>query len=320
MAEWDALVVEGKGKVRLKSVRGSGERHVRMLFCGVCGTDKHIIKGDIKSVTLPRVLGHECVGEADGKRYVWPAIIPCNVCNNCRSGRYNVCSQNQVFGLTTRNNYAGGWAMRSPLPKGTILFELPDGLASQSAVLVETVASTKPLHNLNLEGKELLIVGSGAIGLVGAIHAKTRNPAKITMIGHKSQAALLGGLIDEFHEKGSKDGALLDRFDVVYDAGGSPESYADAVKYVKPSGLVLESACMPEDFNVDLSGLMAKEARLSTQLGYKPEDFRWAMKLALENQKRLKKLISHRFVLEDHGKALDTMLNRRYGKIIFDCS
>ncbi len=290
-----------------------------MLFCGVCGTDKHIIKGDVKGINLPRVLGHECVGELDGERYIWPAIIPCNKCVNCKNGRYNACIQNQVFGLTTKNRYAGGWATHSIIPKGTILVKVPDALKTRTAVLVETIASTKPLHNLDLEGKELLIIGSGAIGLVGAIHASSKNPGRISMVGHKEQASLLGSVIDKFYEKGANNEKLIDRFDFVYDAGGSPESYADASRYVKPNGVILESACMINKFTVDISGVINKEASIYTQLGYTPKDFDWAIQLALKKQKILGRIITHRFYLKDSDRALDVMLKQKYGKIIFDC-
>ncbi|MCL5092369.1 MAG: zinc-binding dehydrogenase [Candidatus Marsarchaeota archaeon] len=318
MQTYNALFADEDSHLTLKAINfKNGTNMAKILRSGVCGTDKHVIMGDIKDVKLPRVLGHENVGEIDGKRYVWPAIMPCGTCLACREGRYNLCEKNQVFGLTTEDLSVGGWAEYTPIPKDTVLYEVPDSVGDDEAVLIETVASTKPLHNVDVKGKNVLIIGSGAIGLVGAVHAKAGGASSITMVGHKEQAQVLGKIIDAFYEKNTSIETVGNQYDIVYDAGGDPTSCSYSINAVKSFGTVLESACMPHSFSVDLNTLIAKEAKLHTQYGYVPDDFKWAIDLVEQNLTDFKKVITNKFRLSEYDKALATILNKRYGKIMF---
>ena len=318
MQSYKALFADENSQLTPKSIDFKNDmKMAKILRSGVCGTDKHVIMGDIKDVKLPRVLGHENVGEVEGKRYVWPAIMPCKTCHACREGRYNLCEKNQVFGLTTEDASIGGWAEYTPIPKDTILYPVPDSVGDDEAVLIETIASTKPLQSADIKGKNVLIIGSGAIGLVGAVHAKARGASSITMVGHKEQAQVLGKIIDSFYEKNTPMEVLGNQYDVVYDAGGDPISCSYSINAVKSFGTVLESACMPHSFSVDLNTLIAKEAKLHTQYGYLPDDFKWAIDLMVQNSSDFKKVITHKFKLDEYDKALETIMNKRYGKIMF---
>jgi threonine dehydrogenase-like Zn-dependent dehydrogenase len=316
--EYNALFTSGKKDLYMKelTIDETRQKFIRMLRSGVCGTDKHVIKGDLTDVKLPRVLGHENVGEINGERFVWPAIVPCGKCEECKSGRPNRCVKNQVFGLTIEDTRVGGWSEFTPLPEGTLLYKVPDEITDENAVLIETIASTKPLHNIDLKGKSVLIVGSGAIGLVGAIHAKLMGADYLAIVGHSEQTRLLGKLIDKKYEKGTTRETIGEQFDVVYDAGGDPESCAYSVEMVKPFGTVVESLCMPHRFDINLNPVIEKEAKIVTQFGYVPEDFIWAIELMRQSQESFSKVISHRFMLNEADKILDTILNKRYGKII----
>lgn len=316
--KYNAVFTSGKKDLYIKesNINKTKEKFIKMLNSGVCGTDKHVIKGDIIDAKLPRTLGHENVGELNGERFVWPAIIPCGKCDECRTGRPNRCIKNQVFGLTADDVRVGGWSEFTPLPEGTVLYKVPDEIANENAVLIETIASTKSLHNIGLKGKSVLVVGSGAIGLVGAIHAKLMGAEYIAMVGHRQQIALLGKIVDKNYEKNVDSDMIGEKFDIVYDAGGNPDSCAYSIKMVKPFGTVIESLCMPHRFEIDLNPVMEKEVKIITQFGYTPGDFIWAIKLIREDQGYFSKVISHRFRLDETNKLLDTILNEMYGKII----
>ncbi len=315
---YNAVFTSGKKDLYIKesNINEEKEKFIKMLNSGVCGTDKHVIKGDITDAKLPRTLGHENVGELDGERFVWPAIIPCGKCDECKAGRPNRCIKNQVFGLTADDVRVGGWSEFTPLPEGTVLYKVPDEITNENAVLIETIASTKPLHGIQLKGKSVLVVGSGAIGLVGAVHAKLMGAEYITMVGHKQQIALLGKLVDKNYEKMTDPDTIGERFDVVYDAGGDPESCAYSIEMVKPFGTIIESLCMPHSFDIDLNPVMEKEAKIITQFGYIPDDFIWAIELIRQGQGHFSEVISHRFRLDEANKLLGTILNEKYGKII----
>lgn len=294
----------------------TSQPYAKMLYCGICGTDKHAIQGSLK-LDLPQVLGHENVGIVNGKRVTWPTILSCGICNNCKQGMENICEKNQLFGITTKKPMAGGLAEYTPLPKNTILFEIPEDIDDDVAVLIETMASTKALNKVDLRNKKILIIGSGPIGMLSAIHAQSKGAKTIGITGHWEQVKLIKEIINEFYKKNIPTKQIKSKYDIVMDAGGNVDSLAYSVKAVKPKGVVIESGCMVKDFFFDISKLVKKELTVVTQLGYVPEDFKWAMELVRKNHKILKKVITHRFKLEEYEKMVEVLSNKKHGKIIF---
>ncbi|MDX6656395.1 MAG: alcohol dehydrogenase, propanol-preferring [Solirubrobacteraceae bacterium] len=105
-------------------VPGPGQLLVRVLACGVCRTDLHLADGEVPVSTLPRVLGHQIVGEAPDGRLVgipWLAWT-CGECVYCLSGRENLCPRAHFTGRDVDGGYAE-WAVADerfcfPIPKG----------------------------------------------------------------------------------------------------------------------------------------------------------------------------------------------------------
>ena len=290
--------------------------YAKMLYSGICGTDKHALQGKL-NIKLPIVLGHENVGIVNGKRVTWPTILPCGKCSNCLAGMENICKEDNLFGITTRNPMAGGFAEYTPLPKNIQLFEIPDEIDDDVAVLIETMASTKALRRIDLKGKKLLIIGSGPIGMLSAIHAKHLGVKTMGITGYKEQVDLIKEIIDEFYEKNIPIEKLKNEYDIVMDAGGNVGSLDYSVRAVKPRGTVIESGCMTKDFFFDISKLVKKELVMITQLGYVSKDFKWAIEIVRKNKDILKKVITHKFKLSEYKKAVDVLENQKHGKVMF---
>lgn len=315
--EYRALELDRQGKLRIvKKELSTDKPYAKMIYSGICGTDKHAIQGSLR-LDLPQVLGHENVGVVNGKRVTWPTILPCGKCNNCKQGMENICEKNQLFGITTRKPMAGGFGEYTPLPKNTILFEIPREIDDDVAVLIETMASTKALNRVSLEGKKILIIGSGPIGMLSAIHAKSKGAETVGITGHKEQFELIKNIVDEFYEKNIPTEEIKSEYDIVMDAGGNTGSLEYSVNAVRPKGIVIESGCMVKDFFFDISKLVKKELTMITQLGYVPEDFKWAIKLVKKNHKILKRIITHKFKISEYEKAEEVLRNVKHGKVIF---
>jgi alcohol dehydrogenase, propanol-preferring len=109
----NAMVLERVGEpLRLVErpvpVAGEGELLVRVLACGVCRTDLHLLDGEVTVPELPRVLGHQIVGEASDGRIVgipWLAWT-CGTCAYCTSGRENLCPQARFTGRDVDGGFA----------------------------------------------------------------------------------------------------------------------------------------------------------------------------------------------------------------------
>jgi len=318
--KYKALELNKDGKLELVEKELSTDYpHAKMIYCGICGTDKHAISGSLK-LDLPQVLGHENVGLVKGKRVTWSTILPCKKCKNCKQGMENICERNQLFGITTKNPIAGGLAEYTPLPPNIILFEIPDEIDDDVAVLIETMASTKALNRIDLKSKKILIIGSGPIGMLSAIHAKSKGAKTIGITGHIEQVNLIKEIIDEFYEKNIPIEKIKSEYDIVMDAGGNVSSLGYSVEAVKPRGTIIESGCMVKDFNFDISKMVQKELTMITQLGYVPEDFKWAIELVKSNHAILKKVITHKFKLSEYNQAVEVLLNRKHGKVMFSLS
>ncbi len=315
--KYKALELSKYGSLKLVERELSTDKsYAKMLYSGVCGTDKHALQGKLK-LNPPIVLGHENVGIVGGKRVTWPTILPCGKCSNCREGMENVCKENQLFGITTKDPMAGGFAEYTPLPRNIQLFEIPDEIDDDVAVLIETMASTKALRRLNLKGKKILIIGSGPIGMLSAIHAKSMGAKTVGITGYKKQVDLIREIIDEFYEKNIPTEKIKSEYDIVMDAGGNVGSLDYSVRAVKPRGIVIESGCMTKDFLFDVSKLVKKELTMITQLGYVPKDFEWAIEMVRKNKDILKKVITHKFKLSEYKKALKVLENEKHGKVLF---
>jgi len=315
--KYKSLILNESGKLEIvDNVLSTDYPYAKMLYCGVCGTDKHAIQGTLK-LELPQVMGHENVGIVDGKRVTWPTILPCGQCQNCKNGMENICEKNQLFGITTRNPMAGGFAEYTYLPENTQLFEIPEDIDDDVAVLIETMASTKALNRIDLKEKKILIIGSGPIGMLSAIHAKSKGAKTIGITGYREQVVLIDQIIDEFYEKNIPTEKILSEYDIVMDAGGNPSSLEYSIQAIKPKGIVIESGCMMKDFFFDVSKLVLKELTLVTQLGYVPSDFPWAIDLVQKNHDILKNVITHKFRLDEFEKLTDVLLNTKHGKVMF---
>lgn len=193
-----ALVLEKPQKIELKDMPlMEDEKHitVKMLWSGVCGTDKQAYLGKIE-VPYPVVLGHENIGKithlpADilksvngnklevGDIITWPAIIPCKKCNFCKSGRENLCISQRVFGMSYTASISpyvfGGWAEYTYLSDKVPIVKLDkDALREPTIILAEPLATAitldKYLQNGNIQN--MLIFGSGTLGALFAFYPK----------------------------------------------------------------------------------------------------------------------------------------------------
>jgi propanol-preferring alcohol dehydrogenase len=106
-----AMVLSGRGAVQLREVPAprpaAGQVLVRVLACGVCRTDLHVVDGELQEPKPEVIPGHEIVGEVDGRRVGVPWLgWTCGVCAFCKSGRENLCAQARFTGYQLDGGYA----------------------------------------------------------------------------------------------------------------------------------------------------------------------------------------------------------------------
>lgn len=152
-----AVVVTAPGSAVLTDLpdpqAGPGEVVVRVTSCGLCGTDMHILAGELPSARYPGVPGHELAGEIvavgegvtgleAGTRVAVDPNMPCGTCDYCRIGRGNLCDDYSAIGVTQD----GGFAELVAVP-ARCCYVLPDSLSPAAAALVEPLSCA--VHGLN---------------------------------------------------------------------------------------------------------------------------------------------------------------------------
>jgi 2-desacetyl-2-hydroxyethyl bacteriochlorophyllide A dehydrogenase len=248
---------------------GPGEARVRVLGCGVCGTDAHIYEGHIVNARPPVVLGHEICGQVDetgplvrglapGETVVVDPFVACGECPECRSGERRFCRRETFIGYH-RN---GGFAQFSSVP-AVNLYRLPPSLSVESGILAETLATVVAgLHRLAPRpGRRFLLLGAGTVGLLWAQLLRRALPAcliQTEIVPERLERARALGADLAFSPLAEEPEAAVRRLcpdgvDYLIDATGSTEAVAQALPLLAPGATFLSFGICPSKERLPLS-------------------------------------------------------------------
>ncbi|MFJ8676628.1 zinc-dependent alcohol dehydrogenase family protein [Streptomyces sp. NPDC093589] len=222
---------------------------VRVTSCGLCGTDMHILGGELPAVPYPLVPGHELTGEivavgeevrgtTVGDRVAVDPNMPCGACHYCRIGRGNLCENYSAIGVTRD----GGFAELVAVP-ASCCYPLPDGLSEAAAGLVEPLSCA--VHGLNRlprrPGEHYLIYGAGTMGLMMAALVRNAGAASVSVVDLNEERLAFA---ESFGVDAAVTGAdRLGRtpgFEVVVDATGVIAAIEDGLGRVRRGGTFLQ--------------------------------------------------------------------------------
>jgi len=248
----NAVVVERPGKVSVQQVDdpapGPQEVLVQVEACGICGTDLHILDGELPVVRYPVVPGHEFCGQVVevggqvehlrvGDFVAVDPNLPCRKCRFCQAGRENLCENYEAIGVTR----AGACAELVVAPAANAFVLLPD-LPRAWGTLVEPLSCA--VHGFDRLGGRLadryLIYGAGTMGLLMAQLARRAGAVSVEVVD-VNQARLpvaerLGA------DRTATSAEELDRpqgWEVVIDATGVVPAIEDGLRRVAPGGTFL---------------------------------------------------------------------------------
>jgi len=247
-----AAIVEAPGKVVVRSVPdpapGPRDVVVSVASCGLCGTDLHILQGEF-APTLPIVPGHEFAGEvvgigkdvtelAVGDLVAVDPSLHCHECRYCRSGRGNLCDRWAAIGVTV----PGGAAEYAVAPVANCV-KLPGHIDVRDAALIEPLSCAVRGYDVlsSTLGAEVLIYGSGTMGLMMLELAKRTGAAGVDMLDVNPDRLATASLLGCSRAAASAD--ELDRpggWDVVVDATGNAKAIQDGLGRVAKGGTFLQ--------------------------------------------------------------------------------
>src|SRR5471032_1732019 len=195
-----ALVYQAVGKKALldrpkPEIAAPTDAIIRITKTTICGTDLHILKGDLPSCKPGRILGHEGVGVVEkvgpavtafkpGDHVLISCVSACGKCDYCRKQMYSHCT---TGGWILGNQIDGTQAefVRTPFAD-TSLYPIPEGADEEALVMLSDILPTGfecgVLNGKVQPGSSIAIVGSGPIGLAALLTAQLYSPAEIIMI------------------------------------------------------------------------------------------------------------------------------------------
>jgi L-iditol 2-dehydrogenase len=331
-----ASVYHAPGDVRIEertlAPPGPGEVLVRMLACGLCGSD---LLDWYVARKAPVVLGHEPVGEviavgepppggcevALGTRVVVHHHVPCLVCDRCRRGHHTLC---EVFKQT--RIHPGGLAEQILVPAENArldLLPLPEHVSTETATLVEPLACCVRAQRRAGVGPDtrLLVVGAGQMGLLHVQAARARGCRLVAvaepLAARRTAAARYGALPAE-----ATAGAVLQamgaRPDVVLVCTCKPAAFELAMEAVDSGGLVqLFAPSAPgTPLALDPNEVFFREITVQASYSAGPLDTREALQLLADGAVTAEGVITHRFPLAETAQAFQVARSGQAIKVV----
>jgi threonine dehydrogenase-like Zn-dependent dehydrogenase len=305
----------------------SGETVVRVMACGICGSDLHFFRGEIP----PRpglVPGHEIAGVVEGGDGL-PAATPvavepligCGECAYCRSGQPQLCGRSRGLGMWVN----GGMQQLLAVPADYV-YRLPEGVSPDAAAMTEPLAvCVRGVHlAATPHGARVLVLGAGTIGLLTAMLLRevASEVAITARYPHQREAALKLGASAVF-EPGSPDLAAwsqVRRPEVVIETvGGHAGTLSEAIHSVAPGGTVVTLGVFTGDQAIPAYRLVSKEVRLLGSLMYARagarSEFGMAVDLLPRYRQEIALLQTARFPLAQANEAFEAAADKHRGAL-----
>ncbi|WP_404382998.1 zinc-dependent alcohol dehydrogenase family protein [Knoellia locipacati] len=327
-----ALVYHGPGQKAWEEVPEPTILHdtdavVRVDAVTICGTDLHILKGDVPAVTDGRTLGHEAVGTVievgtsvrnvkPGDRVLVSCITSCGSCRFCREARYGQCLGGGGWILGHLIDGTQAEFVRVPFAD-TSTFAIPEGVSDEEVLMLADIGPTGyevgVLNGRVAPGDTVVVVGAGPIGLSVIMGAKLFSPARVVAVDladSRLEAAKQFGadvVINPSREDAveivkSLTGGL--GADVAVEAVGVPESFEQCTALVRPGGTVANAGVHGGPAVLHLEDLWIKDVTITTGLvdTYSTPTL---LKLVASHQIDLARFVTHRFAMDDFMEAYD---------------
>lgn len=326
-----ALVYHGPGKRAWQDVPDPelidpGDAIVRVDAVTICGTDLHILGGDVPAVAEGRILGHEAVGTVVetglavggvkvGDRVLISCISACGRCAYCRTGRYGQCLGGGGWILGHLINGTQAEYVRVPFAD-TSTYKLPDAVSNDAALLLADILPTSyevgVLNGALRPGDSVVVVGTGPIGLAAIATAKLLSPSLIVAVDKAAprlEAAkqfgadmtVLPGDATVEQIKAATDGLGAD---VVIEAVGTPAAFELCTRLVRPGGHVANIGVHGAPAVLHLEDLWIKDVTITTGL-VDTSSTPTLLRMTAAGRFDAGAFITHRFGLREMQEAYD---------------
>ena len=330
-----ALVYHGPGKCAwedkpLPRILDPSDAIVRITTSTICGTDLHILKGDLPAVTDGRILGHEGIGVIEqvgagvsefhvGDKVIISCVTACLICDFCKRGMYSHCRRD---GWILGNTIDGTQAERARIPQADgSLYHFPAGGDEESLVMLSDILPTGlecgVLNGQVKPGDTVAIVGAGPVGLAVLLTAQFYSPAEIFMIDLDDKRLAMAKHFGATTLINSSDGNAAQHVmeltegagvDVAIEAVGIPATFAICQAMVAAGGRIANVGVHGKPVELHLEKLWDRNISITTRL-VDTVTTPMLLKVVRSGKLQPNKLVTHRFAMCDILKAYDTFAN-----------
>ncbi|HLD66047.1 MAG TPA: zinc-dependent alcohol dehydrogenase family protein [Pseudomonas sp.] len=329
-----ALVYAGPGVKALESVPVPvlslpTDALVRIVKTTICGTDLHILKGDVPAVTPGRILGHEGVGVIEavgsavsnfkpGDRVLISCITSCGKCHYCKQQMYAHCEDG---GWLLGHLIDGTQAQYVRIPHAdNSLYPIPDGADEEALVMLSDILPTGfeigVLYGAVKPGDTVVIVGSGPIGMAALLTAQFYSPARVIMVDvdeGRLEMAKRFGATDVINSATTDAiaaimGMTRDGVDVAIEAVGIPETFDICQGVVRPGGHIANVGVHGSSVQLQLQKLWIQNVTLTTGL-VNTNTTPMLLKTVQAGTLQPAALITHRFAFAQFLQAYEVFAN-----------
>jgi len=303
---------------------------VRITTTTICGTDLHILKGDVPTVTDGRILGHEGVGIVEeagtgvtrvkkGDKVLISCITSCGTCPFCKKGMYSHCEDG---GWILGHLIDGTQAEYVRVPHAdTSLYVVPPAADEDAIAMLSDIFPTGfecgVMNGQVKPGDTVAIVGAGPIGLAALLTAQFYSPSEIVMVDpdeNRLKVAKSFGATQTVNAVGEAAVKAVQALtsnagvDVAIEAVGIPATFDVCQGIVAPGGRIANVGVHGRSVELHLERLWSHNITLTTRL-VDTVTTPMLLKLALSGRLQPLKLVTHRFRLGEAMKAYDTFSN-----------
>jgi alcohol dehydrogenase len=327
-----ALIYNGPGQKALEerptpNIEAPTDAIVKIVKTTICGTDLHILKGDVPTCAPGRILGHEGVGVVEkigaavtafnvGDRVIVSCISSCGKCDYCRRGMYSHCVRG---GWILGNKIDGTQAEYVRIPfADTSLYHIPPGAEEDALVMLSDILPTGfecgVLNGKVEPGASVAIVGAGPIGLAALLTAQFYSPAQIIMIDFDDNRLQLSKRFGATDIINNRDGKAVETVmkmtegrgvDTAIEAVGVPASFVTCEDIVAPGGVIANIGVHGVKAELHLERLWDRNIAITTRL-VDTVSTPMLLKTVQSHKIDPTRLITHRFKLDQIIEAYET--------------
>jgi len=330
-----ALVYHGIGKKAWEekpkpAINKTTDAIIKVTKTTICGTDLHIMKGDMPAVTDGRILGHEGVGIVEevgssvsnfkkGDHVIMSCVTSCGKCGYCKKGMYSHCEDGGwILGYMIDGTQAE--YVRIPHADNS-LYPIPVGADEEALVMLSDILPTGfecgVLNGQVKPGDTIAIVGAGPVGLAALLTSQFYTPAEIIMIDMDDNRLNVAKTFGATQLVNSTDGKAVEKVmkltnnkgvDVAIEAVGLEATFEICSDIISPGGHIANIGVHGKSVQLHMETLWSKNITITTRL---VDTVTTPMLFKTVQAKKIepKKLITHHFKLEQIVEAYETFGN-----------